>query len=379
MPAEAPVPDHDVVVVGAGPVGLLLACLLAQDGIDVVVCEQRDGDDPRSRAIGIHPPGLAMLERAGAGAAVRAEALALTGGDVLSAGRVLASLDFPAERPVLVLPQPRTHALLRHRLDLLAPEALHAGSTVRGVRDEGAFVRLRVDVAHRRRELTAAFAVIADGVHSDLRTDLGLGWRRRAGRAGYAMADVRDPEAGSRALLHCGPDGLVESFPLPGGIRRWVVRAVEGEDIASAPGFRAVIRARTGTDPVLGDDVVPVAFVAGQHLARAPVRGRIALLGDAAHEISPIGGQGMNLGWTDAGRLAAALTAALADGGADLGDHARRTVRAARTAQRRSAFYMSMGTPARGVPLVAREALIRVLGSGPLRGWAAGLVTMRGL
>lgn len=379
MASPDPVLDHEVVIVGAGPVGLLLACLLVQDGVDVVVCEQREGEDLRSRAIGIHPPGLAVLDRAGIGSAVRAGALALAGGDVLSRGKVLASLAFPSERSVLVLPQQRTHALLLRRLEEVSPTALRAGCTVRGVRDEGGFVRLRVDVGARRRELTVAFAVLADGVRSGLRAELGLGWRRRAGRARYAMADVPDPTAGSRALLHCGPGGLVESFPLPGGLRRWVVRAAEGEDLTMADGFGAAIRARTGTDPALESDVVPVSFLAAQHLARTPVRGRIALLGDAAHEISPIGGQGMNLGWMDAGRLATALRAALARRDADLGDYARATLRAARAAQRRSAFYMAMGAPAPVPAALARESLIRALGTAPLRPWAAGLVTMRGL
>ncbi|MBS1673384.1 MAG: FAD-dependent monooxygenase [Actinobacteria bacterium] len=379
MTAADPVRDHDVVIVGAGPVGLLLACLLAQQGIDVVICERRSGDDLRSRAIGIHPPGLAMLDRAGVGAAVRAEALALSGGEVLSRGRVLASLSFPADRAVRVLPQQRTHALLRQRLDELAPGALQAGRTVRAVRDEGGFVRVRVDVGNRRREITAAFAVIADGVHSGLRATLGSDWRRRPGRAGYAMADVPDPSAGTRALLHCEPGGLVESFPLPGGMRRWVVRAAAGSDLSSADGFRAAIRGRTGDDPAIGSGVVPVAFVAAQHLTRMPVRGRTVLLGDAAHEISPIGGQGMNLGWVNAGRLAAALRSALGQGEADLGDYARAALRAARTAQSRCAFYMAMGAPSRGLPLTAREAVIRALGSAPFREWATGLVTMRGL
>ena len=379
MPSPDPVLDHEVVVIGAGPVGLLLACLLAQEGVDVVVCEQRDGEDARSRAIGIHPPGLEVLERAGVGAAARAEALALTGGDVLSRGKVLASLAFSTERPVLVLPQRRTHALLRQRLDTMAPTVLQAGRAVRGVRDEGDFVRLRIDAGGRRRELTAAFAVLADGVHSGLRTELGVGWRRRTGRARYAMADVPDPQAGTRALLHCGPAGLVESFPLPGGARRWVVRSADGEDLATGTGFRDAIRRRTGEDPEIGSDIAPVVFVAAQHLVGAAARGRIALVGDAAHEISPIGGQGMNLGWVDAGRLATTLRDALARRDADLGDYARVTVRAARAAQRRSAFYMAMGTPAGGLPLHLRETVIRALGSRPLQSWAAGLVTMRGL
>ena len=54
-------PDHDVAIVGAGPVGLLLACLLAQRGVDVAVFDARSGADGRSRAIGIHPPGLGEM------------------------------------------------------------------------------------------------------------------------------------------------------------------------------------------------------------------------------------------------------------------------------------------------------------------------------
>ncbi|KJL32585.1 FAD-dependent oxidoreductase [Microbacterium azadirachtae] len=367
--------DHDVVIVGAGPVGMLLACLLAQDGIDVVVCERRRDEDPRSRAIGIHAPGLEMLDRAGVGAAARAASLALEGGDVLSRGRVLASLDFSAHRPVRVLPQQRTHALLRERLQTLSAGALHPGCSVRAVRDEGEFVRLAVDRPAGRQEVTAAFVVLADGVHSTLRRELGFEWRRRPGRAAYTMADVPDPAAGVRAQLHCEPGGIVEAFPLPGGMRRWVLR---GGGLHSGAEFRIAIAERIGREPAIGDEVRPTGFVAAQHLSRTVARGRVALLGDAAHEISPIGGQGMNLGWVNAGRLAAALRTALVEGDRDLGGYAHGALRAARAAQRRSAFYMTMGAPAQGVPLATRETLIRVLGSGPLRSWASGLVTMRG-
>ncbi len=77
-------PDHDVLIVGAGPVGLLLACLLVQDGVRVAVYERRTHADDRTRAIGIHRPGLEALDAAGIGTAVRAEVLRLEGGEVRS-------------------------------------------------------------------------------------------------------------------------------------------------------------------------------------------------------------------------------------------------------------------------------------------------------
>ncbi|HWS51922.1 MAG TPA: NAD(P)/FAD-dependent oxidoreductase [Microbacterium sp.] len=373
-------PDHDVVIVGAGPVGLLLACLLTERGLDVVVCERRDGVDGRTRAIGIHRPGLDALDEAGVGEAVRQEALRLEGGEVRSRGRVLASLTFTDDRPVLVLPQRRTDALLRQRIEQLDGAILRSGNEVRAVHDEGHLVRVSVDRGDDSVELTASLVVAADGVHSATRQSLGIPWRRRAGRSSYAMLDAADSGAGTRAHLYCEPGGLVESFPLPGGMRRWVVRTgATGPTHHDAAAFRMLIEERTGMSPDFSVDTRPVGFRAAQHLARPSGRGRVILLGDAAHEVSPIGGQGMNLGWLDASRLAEVVAEEIGRRHPDLRTFQRRALRSARTAQRRSAFYMAMGMPAGGVRLRGREGLIRLLGTPPLRGATAGLITMRGI
>ncbi|MFY9711913.1 MAG: NAD(P)/FAD-dependent oxidoreductase [Microbacterium sp.] len=377
--------DHDVVIVGAGPVGLMLGCLLAQRGLDVAVCERRTGADERSRAIGIHPPGLDALEAAGIGGLVRAEALALEGGDVLSRGRTLASVDFTPERPVLVLPQYRTGALLRERLELVDPTALRSGCDALAVRDEGDFVRLTVDVGGVRRELTSSFLVAADGVRSGIREMLGVGWQPRRGVADYLMMDVADPSADSRARLHCEPGGLVESFPLPGGTRRWVVRDSSGGAATAtrtrwtAADMRAAIEERTGIGLTVPDGARPTAFRAAQHLAARTVVGRVVLLGDAAHEISPIGGQGMNLGWLDAVRLTERIEQSLGRGTPDIRGFERRSRRTARRTQSRARFYMAMGAPAQPLGLHARELLIRALGSGARNGRMADMITMKGL
>lgn len=378
--------DHDVVVVGAGPVGLLLGCLLAQRGMDVAVCEKRAGADERSRAIGIHPPGLDALDDAGIGHRVRAEALALEGGDVLSRGRTLASVDFTRERPVLVLAQHRTSALLRERLEQVDAAALRPGCDVLAVRDEGEFTRLTVDVGGVRRELTSSFIVAADGVRSGIREMLGVGWQQRPGAADYLMMDVPDTTAGARAHLYCEPAGLVESFPLPGGTRRWVVRDGSSSGAATATtarrnaaDLRAAIEERTGIRVTAPDGVHPTAFRAAQHLAARTVVGRVVLLGDAAHEISPIGGQGMNLGWLDALRLADRIEQSLLRGTTDFRGFERRSRRSARRTQSRARFYMAMGAPAQSLGVHTRELLIRALGSGARNGRMADMITMRGL
>ncbi|WP_309128680.1 NAD(P)/FAD-dependent oxidoreductase [Microbacterium sp.] len=368
--------DHDVIIAGAGPVGMLLGCLLAASGADVLVCERRDADDDRTRAIGVHPPGLAALDEAGIGDAVRAEALRLQGGEVLAGGRVLAAVRFGDDRPVLTLAQPRTHALLRERLARLGRPVV-AGSRVLAARQDGDQVRVRVADADGRRELTGSFLVAADGVRSTLRRMLGVGWRARGRSARYAMVDITDPAPDAIARLHCEPAGLVESFPLPGGRSRWVVRELveplDGEWFAEA------VLHRTGMRIEIPDGIRPAEFVAAQHRVQRTVHGRIVLLGDAAHEISPIGGQGMNLGWADARRLAPALLAALHGGASDLSGYDRRTARSTVDAQRRAAFFMAMGAAATPLEQRGREAVIRMLGSERLRERAARLVTMNGL
>jgi 2-polyprenyl-6-methoxyphenol hydroxylase-like FAD-dependent oxidoreductase len=371
-------PDHDVAIVGGGPVGLLLACLLAQEGIDVAVYEQRVAGDDRSRAIGIHPPGRSALDAVGVGEHLMREALQLDGGDVICRGRVLASLSFTARQQVLILPQHRTHALLVERLAHLQPDAVHLGHLVHGVRDEGEIVRLDVEVDGGRREATASIVVAADGVRSRIRHGLGIGWRERRGSGSYAMADVVDDESSRRARLYCEPDGIVESFPLPGGRRRWVAADPMGR-LRDGPVFADEIEARTGIRPDRVTAIVPTPFRARQHRAERAAVGRVVLVGDALHETSPIGGQGMNLGWSEARHLAVAIERSLRLDTPDFRSYERRALRSAARAQRRSNFYMTMGRPAHGVGLGVRNSVVRALGSAPLRASAAGLITMRGV
>ncbi|HYI33230.1 MAG TPA: FAD-dependent oxidoreductase [Glaciibacter sp.] len=183
------------------------------------------------------------------------------------------------------------------------------------------------------------------------------------------------------AVLYFERGGVVESFPLPGQRRRWVAMTDGLRTDAVAADLADIIRSRTGVDLPPSADA-PSPFVVQQHLADRMVAGRVILVGDAAHEVSPIGGQGMNLGWLDAVALAPALEQAVRNPAAAeraLAAFDERRRRAARMAARQAGFNMAMGRPVTGIRLLARNALVRVLALPPARGIVARAFTMRWL
>lgn len=374
---------HDVAIVGAGAVGLHLACLLAQRGVDVVVLERRTEPVGTSRAIGIHPPGLAALDAAGVGDPVRTEAIRIRSGVALSGGRLLARVRFDGA-PILALPQHRTEALLRERLSALAPGALRQGVEVVGLaqwRDE---VELETRRAGEPATVRARWVVGADGIRSTTRALLGIPMLPRPGTGGYAMADAPDATgAAATALLHLEPGGIVESFPMPGGLRRWVARLAAPEPGMPTEALQRILDERLVDPPRLPEDARTSAFLARQRLAARFALGRVALVGDAAHEVSPIGGQGMSLGWLDALALDRALAGAddddAAGGDAPFVGYERARRPAAERAMRRARWNMAMGEPTGSSRLALRLALVRTLAVQPGRSAVTAAFTMRGL
>lgn len=384
---------REVIVVGGGPVGMLLGCLLAGRGVDVEVLERRTRPSMLARAIGIHPPSMRVLREAGVAERVLERAVRIETGSVHSGGRALGRMSFGQTAGpfpfVVALPQHETEAVLRKRFVQLRPDGLRSGVAVGMLQDRGDHVDVLAEPAADEAGdvgleiiARARYVVVADGARGRLRDAVGIASRPLGGGETYLMADYPDTgEHGTEAVLFFEEAGVVESFPLPDGRRRWVAMTPTLLPDASIDDLSALVRARTGVR-LPPTDATPSSFAVRQRLASTMVQGRVLLAGDAAHEISPIGGQGMNLGWLDAFALAPALKHALAqpiEARVTLAGYDHRRRRSARIAARQAGFNMAMGRPARGVRLRVRNALVRTLAAPPLNGLLARAFTMRWL
>jgi 2-polyprenyl-6-methoxyphenol hydroxylase-like FAD-dependent oxidoreductase len=174
------------------------------------------------------------------------------------------------------------------------------------------------------------------------------------------MGDFIDSTGhGDDAVLYLEPDGIVESFPLPGHIRRWVVRLGVPARSPTAAGLAALVEARTGVVVDPDSSTMLSAFEVQSRLAKRMVHGRTVLLGDAAHEISPIGGQGMNLGWLDAAALAPIVDSSLKGEavGVRLREFEEKRRRAASRASLQAGLNMALGRPLHPAIMASRNLL----------------------
>jgi 2-polyprenyl-6-methoxyphenol hydroxylase-like FAD-dependent oxidoreductase len=378
----------DVVIVGGGPVGLYLAASLLQEGISVRVLEQRSERNLHSRAIGIHPPALAALDRVGLAGAMVQEGVPIRTGLAVSRGKTLASMSFDAVSEafpfVLALPQHRTEQLLEDRVLALDSGSIVRGARVTGLYDDGGRAAVVVEPSAGgavQRDFCASFVVAADGARSQLRKVLGVPVRTKAYPDHYLMGDFADSgDHGQTAVLFLEAGGIVESFPLPDGLRRWVVRLGTPAEAADAGRLAGLVLQRTGILPDVETNTMVSAFSVRSTLARRTVAGRVLLVGDAAHEISPIGGQGMNLGWMAAHALSSLIRRGVAgealEGALKEFDAGRR--RAAVIARRQSEVNMMLGRPLPSPFLQLRNLAIGTAASVPaINRWTARRFTMQ--
>ena len=351
----------DVVVVGAGPVGTLLAAELSRRGIDVTLLERRAEPGDGTRAIGVHAPVLAALEASGTTDRLLASAVRVSRGEARSGGHALGVVRFDQLNRrfpfVAALPQAATEDALA----VGAPAALR-GRTATEVTPLDGSIRVSLAAAE---PIHAPIVVVAGGWRARglVYRPGGLHVRPYADR--YLMADVASGRDGDLAVVNIDRSGVLESFPLPGGRRRfvaWDADAADAGGAGRAERLRAALAAR-GEDEAAARVTSATAFDVRRAVAPGLRRGALFAIGDTAHEVSPIGGQGMNLGLLDAATLAPLLAQWVRTGespDAALARWERRRVASARTAAALASLNTSLGRPLGPRAHAVRRAALRV-------------------
>jgi 2-polyprenyl-6-methoxyphenol hydroxylase-like FAD-dependent oxidoreductase len=351
----------EVIVVGAGPVGTLLAGELTRRGVEVALLERRTSPGEGTRAIGVHSPVLAALEPSGVTERLLASAVRVTRGEARSEGRTLGVVQFDRLHRrfpfVAALPQASTEAALG--ADAPAPRR---GADVSAVTPAGRGIRVS----------------LADSdVHEAPIVVVAAGWRSRPlvyrpGRVRvqpyadrYLMADVAAGADGDLAVINIDASGVLESFPLPGGRRRfvtWDPIPSDTSETGRAERLRAALGER-GEDAAASQVVAATAFEVRRAVAPALRRDGLFVIGDTAHEVSPIGGQGMNLGLLDAATLAPLLARWVRTGispETELAAWERRRIASARTAAALATVNTSLGRGLGPRAHAARRAALRL-------------------
>jgi len=311
----------DVLIVGAGPTGLALALTLRQAGVDCVVLDRLGEGQNTSRAAVIHAHTLEVLAELGLADSLQAEGLWLTHFALRDRDRALLELDFaglPSRYPgLLMLPQNDTERILSAALEQ-AGGSVQRGWNVESVRESGERVEVVARSDDSVREFSARHVVGADGMHSLVRQTAEIGFDGKSYPQSFVLADVEMDWSHGRdeVKLFFSPEGLVVVAPLPGGSFRVVATLDEAPESPGLADVQALLDSRGPREaPAQVRKVLWGSRFRLQHrVASAYRRGRLLLVGDAAHVHSPAGGQGMNTGLVDAWVLGRLLVEVVADG-----------------------------------------------------------------
>ena len=371
----------DVLIVGAGPTGLTLACVLAAKRIPCVLVDRLSEGANTSRAAVVHARTLEALEELAVTDRLRAEGHVVPRFTVRDRDRVLATIRFdglPTRYPyTLMIPQQITESILLSRLRELGGD-VHRPYTVTDLKQDAGGVSAALTVDGRDVDtLRARSAVGADGMHSTVRERAGIGFTGDKYEHSFVLADVRMSWSLNldEVMLFFSPEGLVVVAPLPDGRHRIVATVDEAPE---HPGLADVqylldMRGPVAQPARLREVVWSSRFRVHHRLADRYRSGRILLAGDAAHVHSPAGGQGMNTGIQDAVALGHALAAAVA-GRADEHELDRYEQVRRPVAQRVVAFTDRMtrvATLRTRRSRAARNAAIGVIGRTAVRYWLA--------
>jgi 2-polyprenyl-6-methoxyphenol hydroxylase-like FAD-dependent oxidoreductase len=311
----------DVLIVGAGPVGLALAAELGHRGADALIIDRNGEAAQTSRACVIHARTLEVLEPLGVTAELLAAGVKVPIFRIRDRDRALVTLDFSeieSDYPfTLMYPQDKTERVLLAALQRQGGEVRRPSELI-DFRQKKEGVVANVRDAGGPVSIEARWLVGCDGMHSTVREQSGIPFDGAAYEQGFVLADLSMdwPLSREEVSLFYSPQGLVVVAPLPDDRFRIVATDAAAPEHPSRDYVQGLLDARgPSVDRARVHDVAwSSRFRIHHRIARTARSGRVLLCGDAAHVHSPAGGQGMNTGIQDAMSLAPLLATVMRGG-----------------------------------------------------------------
>ena len=302
----------DIAIIGAGPVGLMIANYLGLQGVRVVLLEKLDQIIDYPRAIGLDDEALRVFQSVG----LAEELLPHTTPEhwmrfVTRTGRCFASIEprtdeFGWSRRNAFI-QPLADRILFQGLQRFPHVQVLFGHTVSDLAQDDTGVTINAqDTGGAIKSIHAAYMIGADGGNSFVRRALDVLFEGRTKPNQWIVVDVRnDPIGSPHVYMHCDPARPYVSAALPHGIRRFefMVMPGETEEELSKPANMAALIRKVVADPDKVDYIRKRVYTHNARLASTFRVKRVLLAGDAAHIMPVWQGQGYNSGIRDANNL----------------------------------------------------------------------------
>lgn len=320
MSVSAPVP---VLIVGAGPTGLFMACELLRHGVDFRIIDKNPAPSDKSKALGVHARSLEIFEAAGIVEPFLEQGETMNNMVVYAGSKKilkvsLDTIDSPYPY-VISLPQSQTEAILAERLAKAGKEVERNCELESLVQEEDRVTAQIKKADGTSEKIQSLYLLGCDGCHSKVRKELNINFPGNPYDEMFMLADVSAKGELNPHTIYIfnSKNGLLALFPYKGGRYRVIASL---PDMKPAPGnghgqerpdltttleeIQAAWDARASIPLVFSDPIWLTKFAIHHRLVAHYRVNRVFIGGDASHVHSPMGGQGMNTGLQDSHNLA---------------------------------------------------------------------------
>jgi 2-polyprenyl-6-methoxyphenol hydroxylase-like FAD-dependent oxidoreductase len=305
---------QQVLIVGAGPVGLTMAAELARYGVSVRIVDKAAQRTDKSKAVVLWSRTLELLDRTGCTSNLVAAGHKVDAMNIIASGQEIARVSFAdVDSPypyALILPQSDTERLLEEHLVRLCVSA-ERQTEMLSFEQDGSGIIAVLQNAGSREVVRADWLIGCDGAHSTVRHGLGLSFPGNTLQSDWILADLHldgYPAPTTEMATYWHDDGVLLIIPM--SATRFRVIADIGFSKENAPAsptidqVQAILDRRGPGGMSASDPIWLSAFRINERKVDDYRSGRVFVAGDAAHVHSPAGGQGMNTGMQDAFNLA---------------------------------------------------------------------------